>query len=81
MNFATLTPGQIRRFADIKIMELPMEQFTKTVITIPNWDKGHNQQQYVKQVDGSWIDCYNECYVSEEFVMARAKEHNIESGG
>lgn len=54
---------------------------TPTVITIPNWDKAGNQQQYVKQLDGTWIDTYNETAVSEAFVMARAKEHNIESGG
>jgi hypothetical protein len=69
-NFTTLTLQQVRDYHQCAVPHLSME----TVFTIPNWHNG-NQQQYVKQADGTWIDCYNEVTVTEEFVMARIKEN------
>lgn len=79
MNFTSLTPQQVRDYHKLPVPHLPMEKFTKsmcpeieqTIVIIPNWDDKGNQQMYVKQVDGTWIDCYNERYVTNEFVMAR----------
>lgn len=84
MNFTSLTPQQVRDYHKVDCPSLPMERFTKsmcpeieqTIIVIPNWHKG-NQQMYVKQVDGSWIDCYNECYRTDEFVRARITEREM----
>jgi len=78
-NFTSLTPQQVRDYHRCAVLHLPMERFAQTakreVYTIPNWDRNGNQQQYVKQVDGTWIDCYNEVTVTEEFVMARVKKN------
>ena len=78
-NFTTLTPQQVRDYHQCAVPHLPMERFAQTakreVYTIPNWDRNGNQQQYVKQADGTWIDCYNEVTVTEEFVMARVKQN------
>jgi hypothetical protein len=71
-NFTSLTLQQVRDYHKCDVPHLSMEQLV--IITIPNWHKG-NQQQYIKQIDGSWIDCYNEVIVTEEFVMARVKQN------
>lgn len=88
MNFTSLTPQQVRDYHKLSMPFLPMEKFTKsmcpeieqTIVIIPNWDNKGNQQMYVKQVDGTWIDCYNECYVTNEFVIARIIEREMKNG-
>lgn len=88
VNFTTLTLEQVRNYKRFDMPHLPIEQLARQArdeyqvrIIIPNWDNHGNQQQYVKQADGTWIDCYNEVYRSEEFVMERVAEHNLPNTG
>lgn len=45
------------------------------VYEIPNWDNRGNSQKYIRQVNGEWIDCYNEIFVPESRVIKVMSAH------
>jgi hypothetical protein len=51
-----------------------MKHYGKRYI-IPNWDGKGNHQMYYCQSDGTWVDTFNECERSQEWIDSHVAKY------